>query len=405
MKTRGFLTLATLAVLAGSAMAQTTPRRATMRGGGGPDRGKCTIEVVVDGVAEVEVRGDSALLRNISGQPAQWRRFECSGVMPGNPGDFRFEGIDGRGKQQLVRDPRNGGVAVVRIEDPQGGSEGYTFDLIWSGGGVPPGRGDDRDRRGNDDVRGGRDGRGDRDQDAFYRDRGDWFRRDNWRGQLFQRVRDDVDHVRGIAFARGGDQYRLANVLQQLDELQGKLAAGRYDERELDDVIGALRQVVRDNRLLPRDRDVLNDDVSRLQDFRARHDEYGARDGGARDGGPRGGRDDDAYYRTRDEYFRGGEWRQRFFQKIREDIEHAQAGAFPFTGAQYRLSNALQQLDDLQRKLSAGRYDERQLDDVIGVMQRVVRENRLSQRDKDVLNDDLRRLQDFRERHESFGAR
>ena len=54
--------------------------------------------------------------------------------MPADPAEFRFEGIDGRGRQQLIRDPRNsGGAAVVRIEDRDGGSEGYTFDLIWGG--------------------------------------------------------------------------------------------------------------------------------------------------------------------------------------------------------------------------------------------------------------------------------
>lgn len=112
-----------------------------MRSGG--DQGKCTIEVVVDGAAEVEVRGDSAMLRNLSGQQAQWRRFECNGPLPSNPVDFRFAGVDGRGRQDLIRDPRNGGAAVVRIEDPQGGSEGYTFDLFWNtrGGGYEQPRG------------------------------------------------------------------------------------------------------------------------------------------------------------------------------------------------------------------------------------------------------------------------
>jgi hypothetical protein len=33
----------------------------------------------------------------------------------------------------LVRDPRNSGAAVVRVEDRDGGSEGYTFDLFWGG--------------------------------------------------------------------------------------------------------------------------------------------------------------------------------------------------------------------------------------------------------------------------------
>lgn len=113
--------------------AQQYQRRATMVGGGGPDRGKCTIEVVVDGSAEVEIRGDQGIIRNVSGRPAEWRRFQCSAPLPRNPAGFRFAGIDGRGRQQLVGDPRNDGVAVVRIEDPQGGAEGYTFDLIWGG--------------------------------------------------------------------------------------------------------------------------------------------------------------------------------------------------------------------------------------------------------------------------------
>jgi hypothetical protein len=49
--------------------------------------------------------------------------------------DFRFYGVDGRGRQQLVATPRgNRGVAVVRIDDPHGGREGYTFDVTWKGG-------------------------------------------------------------------------------------------------------------------------------------------------------------------------------------------------------------------------------------------------------------------------------
>jgi hypothetical protein len=114
-------------------------RRAEIRGGGGD--GKCTIEVEVDGVAEVEIIGDTARLRTLAGQPAMWRRFVCNQPMPRNPYGFRFQGIDGRGRQELVRDPGNGGAAVVRIEDRRGGREGYTFDIEWRGGGGG-GRGD-----------------------------------------------------------------------------------------------------------------------------------------------------------------------------------------------------------------------------------------------------------------------
>jgi len=89
--------------------------------------------VVVDGAAEVEIRGDNASLRNLKGLAPQWRRFECTGAMPVNPGGFRFRGIDGRGSQQLMQPPQNGGPAVVRIEDPDNGSEGYTFEVTWGG--------------------------------------------------------------------------------------------------------------------------------------------------------------------------------------------------------------------------------------------------------------------------------
>ena len=102
-----------------------------MVGGGNSNQGKCTVEVTVDGAAQVEIRGTSATLRNLSGQPAQWRRFECNAAMPPNPSNFRFQGIDGRGRQTLIREPRNGGVAVVEIEDKDNGAEGYTFDILW----------------------------------------------------------------------------------------------------------------------------------------------------------------------------------------------------------------------------------------------------------------------------------
>ncbi len=121
-------------VCMGVASAQVQTRRASIVGSRG-DEGKCTIEVRVDVAAEVEVSGDMGRIRTLSGQPSNWVRFECSSPIPRNPADFRFKGIDGRGNVQLIRDPMSGrGTAVVRIDDPKGGSEGYTFDLLWRGG-------------------------------------------------------------------------------------------------------------------------------------------------------------------------------------------------------------------------------------------------------------------------------
>jgi len=78
-----------------------------IRGGGSADRGKCTAEVEVDGVAEVGIQGSEGRIRTISGQPAAWRRLDCTGPMPSSFSDFRFKGVDGRGRQTLIDDPRN----------------------------------------------------------------------------------------------------------------------------------------------------------------------------------------------------------------------------------------------------------------------------------------------------------
>ena len=108
-------------------------RRATIVGGGSSS-GKCTIEVNVDDQAEVEVADNRGTLRTLGGQPSTWVRFECTAPMPRNMEDFEFKGIDGRGRVTLVQDPRaNQGRAMVRIEDPKGGRETYTFDLLWRG--------------------------------------------------------------------------------------------------------------------------------------------------------------------------------------------------------------------------------------------------------------------------------
>ena len=119
-------------MLPAAVFAQSTNMNASITGGGGD--GKCTIEADVDMTAEVVVIGTRANIRTLSGQTATLRRFQCNQPMPRNPANFRFRGIDGRGRQNLLGDPNgNGGRAIVRLDDPQGGREGYTFDLEWSG--------------------------------------------------------------------------------------------------------------------------------------------------------------------------------------------------------------------------------------------------------------------------------
>jgi len=151
-----------LATLVSPLWAQDT-MRAVVRGNGNGDHGKCTIEVNIDAVAEVEVSGDSARIHTLAGQPAQLRRFECSSIIPRNPNNFKFTGVDGRGQITLVRDPRQtGGTAVIHIEDPKNGREGYTFDLEWQGGSGDYGYSRHDEYRNNPDNR---------DRDHSYSDR------------------------------------------------------------------------------------------------------------------------------------------------------------------------------------------------------------------------------------------
>jgi hypothetical protein len=184
-------------------------RRADIRGGGGD--GKCTIEVEVDGVAEVEIMGDTARLRTMSGRPANWRRFVCNQPMPRNPADFRFSGVDGRGRQNLVRDPRNGGPVVVRIEDPQGGSEGYTFDIMWrgegGGGGFNPAPRPDPGYRQDRGAEPRRDYNGDRRDDGRRDDgdRGGW--NNGWGDRILFKGRG-----RGEFNREGGRPLRIYSV-------------------------------------------------------------------------------------------------------------------------------------------------------------------------------------------------
>ena len=118
----------------------------------------------------------------------------------------------------------------------------------------------------------------DRDRDDRYRDRDRDEQRYHersrdrswWRGHMFERVRDDLDHVQAVTFPFSPEQYNLTRTKQELNELQGKLESGGYDQPELDRVINGLERLVNDSHLSARDRDMLNDDLNRMREFRAR---------------------------------------------------------------------------------------------------------------------------------------
>ena len=113
----------------------------------------------------------------------------------------------------------------------------------------------------------------DRDDPGWYQSRDTFYKEQGWRMRFFDRVREDLNRVQSKSFSQG-DEYRIEQTKQELTDLQSKLGAGKYDEPELDSVIGALGKVVADNRLVTRDREVLNDDLSRMRDYRDHHDNW-----------------------------------------------------------------------------------------------------------------------------------
>jgi hypothetical protein len=121
--------------------AEPAMRRATIILEGGRIA-KCTVDLIVDGSAQLEIYGDTGELTTLPGQQSVWRSFQCSAPLPYDPSDFRFNRIGGKGQVRLLRDPRsNKGRAVIRIDDPSSGRERYTFDLQWygtEGGGRQP---------------------------------------------------------------------------------------------------------------------------------------------------------------------------------------------------------------------------------------------------------------------------
>jgi hypothetical protein len=101
-----------------------------------------------------------------------------------------------------------------------------------------------------------------------YGDRGSYYGRDAYNrnpGDLFGRVRADLERAEANSNWNGGDRRRFNKVREELGEFQRTGKRG-----ELNDTISAMQHVVDSNRLAYRDRNVLAQDLYQLRDFRAR---------------------------------------------------------------------------------------------------------------------------------------
>lgn len=104
----------------------------------------------------------------------------------------------------------------------------------------------------------------------WYHQREERYRGEEWRSHLFMHVRTDLEHVwSGRAADR--ERQRLVKTEEELSRMQGDLDQGRWDNGILNDVIDSIRKSSNDDRLAPRDRDVLADDLRRLKEFQDQH--------------------------------------------------------------------------------------------------------------------------------------
>ena len=104
----------------------------------------------------------------------------------------------------------------------------------------------------------------------WYHQREERYRGEQWRPQLFNHVRNDLEHV-WAGLAKDRERERLEKTQQELTKMQADLDVGRWDNGLLNDVIDSVRKSSNDERLTARDRDILADDLRRLKEFQDQH--------------------------------------------------------------------------------------------------------------------------------------
>jgi hypothetical protein len=108
----------------------------------------------------------------------------------------------------------------------------------------------------------------------WYHDRSARFQGEGWRPQVFAGVRADLDHIYSAGAASDKERHRLDRTKEELVALQSKLDQGVFDNGTVNDVIDSLRKSANDNRLGPRDREVLADDAARIHDYQRNHNHW-----------------------------------------------------------------------------------------------------------------------------------
>src|ERR1043165_9939718 len=88
--------------------------------------------------------------------------------------------------------------------------------------------------------------------------------------QLVERIQADLNRASASFFMSSSDRYRIDAAREQLNDVENLLNSGTLNRRELGEAMFALRRVLNSNTLSERSRDMLENDLNRLQELRFR---------------------------------------------------------------------------------------------------------------------------------------
>lgn len=108
---------------------------------------------------------------------------------------------------------------------------------------------------------------------------GDRYRNDRHRygrnsGLLVRRVMSDIDMAASRARLDGHEAKHFNEAMQRLQEFQSRWVRGNFDTGRLDKAIENIQHLVNADRVHPRDRDMLSQDLSALREFRSSRGQY-----------------------------------------------------------------------------------------------------------------------------------
>ena len=105
------------------------------------------------------------------------------------------------------------------------------------------------------------------------------------------------------------------------------------------------------------------------------------------------------WYHDRDERYRGEDWRPHIFMHVRTDLDHVWSAFRASEKERTRLDRTKDELTKMQADFDQGRWDNGILNDVIDSIRKSSNDERLAERDRAVLADDVARLKEFQDRH------